>query len=151
MLRDQLISLRDSAGLTNAQWSEKSGVPMPTISRYLKDDSNPLYYQIDALVQAAGGSISITFPNEQEQQCPSVPAPVSPNPNSYIPRSIYDDVCAKFDSTIARLEQWLRFSVTLNVIIVGAVMALLFIDILNPTIGWFRRTAASLITWRRNV
>lgn len=135
---------RDSLGLSNQDLVDMTGVSLTTVRRVMTDpDTNGLSFETVArLANALNLSIDeyIGVSRETSMQT-DVEQLVRAHEAHMTTMRLF----------IRKQERWLRFSVAMNVLIVAAVMVILFVDILNPTIGWIRRTAASLITWRHNM
>lgn len=123
---DYLISLKEKSGLTNEQIANVSGVPESTITRIFNGRTdNPYFQTIVDIVKSLEGSVDEMEGIRTEGEI-NVP---TENENKLI--QLYREV-------IRNKDKWIKFLVTLLVIILFVFISLFSYDILNPTVGWFQ-------------
>lgn len=147
---DGIIAKMNERGMNKQQLSDSSGVPKPTIDRILRGDTtNPSMQTILDLAAAVG----YTFSNHPEQ-APATPQEIGiKDPMVQHMIQIYEKRevsyeerikrnTAHFNMLLAEKNRWLKFSLTLNLILVVFICCILILDVLHPDIGWIREQLA---------
>lgn len=144
---DGIRTKKDEQGLSNQQLSDASGVPKSTVDRILSGRTdNPSLQNILDLANAVG--------YEFEARTALPPAPVASGDSTAQLRAIYEDRIAAYERLIARDQRhnnmllaeknrWILFSMILNIVLVGFIVAVLVYDILNRDVGWVRDQLAA--------
>lgn len=123
---DYLLTLKDKSGLTNEQIAKISGVPESTVTRiFNRRTDNPYFQTIVDIVKALDGSI-----DEMEEIETKEEVKVSTESESKLIQ-LYREI-------IQNKDKWIKFLVTLLVIMVSIFILLFTYDIVNPTVGWFQ-------------
>lgn len=123
---DYLMTLKDKSGLTNEQIANASGVPESTVTRIFNGKTdNPYFQTIVDIVKALNGSV-----DEMEGIETKGEVKVSTESESKLIQ-LYREI-------IKNKDKWIKFLVTLLVIIVFIFILLFIYDITNPTVGWFQ-------------
>lgn len=123
---DYLISLKDKSGMTNEQIANASGVPESTVTRIFNGKTdNPYFQTIVDIVKALNGSV-----DEMEGIETKGEVKVSTEGESKLIQ-LYREI-------IQNKDRWIKFLVTLLVIVIFIFILLFAYDILNPTVGWFQ-------------
>ena len=163
MIAGKIKEMKVRSGLTNKQVSELSGVPLATVNRIMADQAqNPNFETISAIVTALGGSI-----DELIGHNPTLarPAEAVQDEDPQIPVSqigfVQEDAQAeKRDSemvrvykllleertkiieyksqTIAGKDQWIKRLFITCCVLVGIIIAVLLLDLFNPSVGFFQ-------------
>lgn len=143
---DGIIAKKNERCMSNQQLADASNVPKATIDRILrKDTQNPSMQTVLDLAAAVGYSFS-NHP-EQPPATPSEPGITDPMVLHMIQvyenrgRSYEERIkrnTAHFNMLLAEKNRWIKFSLTLNVILVVFICAILIYDVLHPDIGWIR-------------
>ena len=147
---DGMIAKQNEIGFTNQQWSDASGVPKTTIDRIKRKETvNPSMQTILDMANAVGYTIS-SIP----EQIPAVPQDVGiKDPMVQHLITVYENRgkdyqerikrnTAHFNMLLAEKNRWLKFSLTLNIVLVGFLCIMLVMDVLHPDIGWIREQLA---------
>lgn len=147
---DGMIAKQNEIGFTNQQWSDASGVPKTTIDRIKRKETvNPSMQTILDMANAVGYTIS-SIP----EQIPAVPQEVGiKDPMVQHLITVYENRgrdyqerikrnTAHFNMLLAEKNRWLKFSLTLNIVLVGFLCIMLVMDVLHPDIGWIREQLA---------
>lgn len=122
---DYLISLKEKSGLTNEQIANVSGVPESTITRIFSGRTdNPYFQTIVDIVKALDGSIDVMEGITGEEV--------------NVPTESENKLIQLYREVIQNKDKWIKFLVSLLVIILFVFMSLFCYDILNPTVGWFQ-------------
>lgn len=148
---DGIIAKKNLIGMSNQQLSDASGVPKPTIDRILRHDTtNPSMQTVLDLAAAVGFSFS-----NHPENTPALPTQDSINDpmvvhliNVYEARGQkYEERIkrntAHFNMLLAEKNRWLKFSMSLNIILVVFICAILLYDATHPDIGWIRDQLAA--------
>lgn len=143
----------EEIGITRQQLADASGVPKSTIDRIMRGDtSNP---SIQTILDLAG-AVGYSFGNHPEQE-PALPGASIKDPVVKQLITVYENrgmmyeerikrITAHFNMLLAEKNRWLKFSMTLNVIFVVFFCMIVFIDVLNPDVGWVREMFHSVGT-----
>lgn len=140
-----LKTLKTSADLTGQEWANISGIPYGTISRVLSGDSpNPGFHCVSNMVRSAHVSLDDFYdelygmhhlPKSAAEPMPPLPEPTAAEP---IPVPVYERMISYRDDIIQSKDRWIRILAISLAIVIAFIMLVLLIDILNPTVGWFR-------------
>lgn len=123
---DYLISLKEKSDLTNEQIANVSGVPESTITRIFSGRTeNPYFQTIVDIVKALDGSIDVMEGIKTEGKV-------------NVPTESENKLIQLYREVIQNKDKWIKFLVSLLVIILFVFMSLFCYDILNPTVGWFQ-------------
>lgn len=151
MIDETIKNMRIKSGMTVKQISDKSNIPASTVSRFfVSPDASP-YQTVQAIVEAmgytmedlcSGGTADKIAAFEERQRRQEV--------YNAAMTDARDKLLAEKDTRIQHLGKWLRWAVIYSVSITGILIGLFLYDVLNPTVGWFRRTAlqGGLTGWR---
>lgn len=143
---DGIIQKKNLIGMTNQQLADASGVPKPTIDRILRHDTtNPSMQTVLDLAAAVGFSFSNhpepapALPSEEGIRDPMVIHMI----NVYEARGQkYEErikrTTAHFNMLLAEKNRWLKFSITMNLVLVVFLVFIIIIDVIYPDIGWIR-------------
>lgn len=147
---DGMIAKKNAIGFSNQQWADASGVPKTTIDRIVrKETANPSMATILDMAAAVG----YTFSNHPEQ-LPAVPQELGiKDPMIQHLITVYENRgkddqerikrnTAHFNMLLAEKNRWLKFSLTLNIILVVFICGILMYDVLHPDVGWIREQLA---------
>lgn len=147
---DGMIAKQNEIGFTNQQWSDASGVPKTTIDRIKRKETvNPSMQTILDMANAVGYTIS-SIP----EQIPAVPQEIGiKDPMVQHLINVYENRgkdyqerikrnTAHFNMLLAEKNRWLKFSLTLNIVLVVFLCIMLVMDVLHPDIGWIREQLA---------
>lgn len=147
---DGIIAKMNERGMNKQQLSDSSRVPKPTIDRILRGDTtNPSMQTILDLAAAVG----YTFSNHPEQ-VPATPQEIGiKDPmvqhmiQIYEKREIsYEERIkrntAHFNMLLAEKNRWLKFSLTLNLILVVFICGILIYDLTHLDRGWIQEQMA---------
>lgn len=144
-----LQHLQNSRGLTQQGWSEASGVPAYTISRYLSGAvDSPPFSAVAALVKSAGGSLDdmagIAAPEKETPQHAQDMIAQKERSIVYLKEQIAglkDEIAAE-KRTVAKLRKgvaWRTAAISVMLFIFGA---LLMWDLMDPRYGFVYRVFA---------
>ena len=135
MLREKLASLKETSKMTVRQISEKSGVPVSTVTRVLSGETmNPSFEVIKSIVQAMGGSVD----EVADLVAKPAPAPVqAPAPSITLP-DFQQLMIPFYERALAVKDKWITRLFCCCVGLVLFLMLLLVFDIFTPNLGWFR-------------
>lgn len=123
----KLRQLKEQSNLTNQQIADLSSVPIGTVTRILSGQTdNPSFETISNLVIAMGGSLDdFISDGATDSQTPEK-------------GDHHESLILLYREVIRAKNKWIKTLFVCLAIIVGLVMAVLFIDILNPNIGFVR-------------
>lgn len=149
---DGIIAKAKEMNLSNQQVADRSGVPKPTVDRiWRRDTQNPSIQTILDLAAAVG----YTFSNHPEQ-IPAAPRGMGiQDPLVQHIISVYEDRgrsyeerikrnTAHFNGLLQEKNRWLKFSLTLNIILVVFICSILIYDARNLDVGWIREQLAAI-------
>ena len=147
---DGMIAKQNEIGFTNQQWSDASGVPKTTIDRIKRKETvNPSMQTILDMANAVGYTIS-SIP----EQIPAVPQEVGiKDPMVQHLINVYENRgrsyeerikrnSAHYNQLLAEKNRWIKFSLTLNIILVLFICLILVYDVVHPDVGWIREQLA---------
>ena len=143
---DGIIERKMSIGMTNQQLADASNVPKPTVDRVLrKETRNPSMQTILDMAAAVG----YTFSNLRDTELvnPSEIGIKDPMTKHLI--TVYEDRCRSYEERIKRntahfnmllteKNRWIKFSLTLNIVLVVFLCLALILDLLSPGVGWIK-------------
>lgn len=147
-----IIAKKEALGMTAQQLADSSGVPKSTVDRILRGDTpNPSMQTILDLA----GSVGYDLFNSQAPTLTQAPVDASPYLQHII--AMYERQIADKEASHARemakherqhnlmtaeKNRWIKILAIIVGILGAGVVAILLIDILNPTVGWIRRDVA---------
>lgn len=120
---------RTRQALTVQQLDELSGVPASTIRRIESDSNDPAYSAVTSLCRALGLSM--------DTLTDSTPTDVQPLV------SLSETVIA-YRMHVSTLRHQLRVTTLILICLIAFILGILIIDLMIPTAGWIRRTAAGI-------
>lgn len=126
---EKVCAMQESAGLTVADISARSGVPLTTVKRYFKGETkNPGFFQVCQIIHALDGSVDDVIGLDTGQQ-----------PTHYAPTD--ERFCNQLSKDLSyerkSKHKWQLAFVALCVL----VMLMMLIDIFNPQLGYIRYQA----------
>lgn len=126
---EKVCAMQESAGLTVADISARSGVPLTTVKRYFKGETkNPGFFQVCQIIHALEGSVDDVIGLDTGQQ-----------PTHYAPTD--ERFCNQLSKDLSyerkSKHKWQLAFVVLCVL----VMLMMLIDIFNPQLGYIRYQA----------
>lgn len=149
---DGIITKKNTIGMTNQQLADASGVPKTTIDRILrKETANPSMQTVLDLAASVGYSFS-----NHPEQLPATPQEIGiKDPlvqhliNVYENRGIaYEERIkrntAHFNMLLSEKNRWLKFSLTLNLILVVFICGILIYDLTHLDRGWIHEQMAAI-------
>lgn len=149
---DGIIAKKNERNLNNQQLADASGVPKATVDRILrKDTSNPSLQTVLDLAAAVGYSFS-----NHPEQLPAAPAEIGiRDPMVQHLIQVYENRgrayeerikrnSAHYNMLLAEKNRWIKFSLSLNIILVVFICGILLYDVLHPDIGWIRQQLAAM-------
>lgn len=147
---DGMIAKKNAIGFTNQQWADAASVPKTTVDRIVrKETANPSMQTILDMANAVGYTI-----NSHPEQLPAAPQELGiKDPmvqhmiHVYEKREIsYEERIkrntAHFNMLLAEKNRWLKFSLTLNLILVLFICCILIYDLTHLDRGWIQEQLA---------
>ena len=143
---DGMVAKSKALHFTNQMWSDASGVPKPTIDRIVRGDTaNPSIQTILDMAAAVG----YTFSNHPEQPDAAPSETGIKDPMTLHLINVYENRgrsyeerikrnSAHYNMLLAEKNRWLKFSLSLNIILVVFICIVLLLDVTHPDIGWIR-------------
>lgn len=123
---EKVCAMQESAGLTVADVSARSGVPLTTVKRYFKGETkNPGFFQVCQIIHALEGSVDDVIGLDTGQQ----PTHYAPTDERFC-NQLLKDLGYERKSK----HKWQLAFVALCVL----VMLMMLIDIFNPQLGYIR-------------
>ena len=137
LIIDGINARKAAMNMTNQQVADESGVPKSTVDRVLrKDTENPSVQVVLAIADAVGYEFGIPA----AAQAPEV---VLENPHFRHIITMYEKQIADLrrDQNRERTEKnrWIKILALIVGIMGAGIIAILLIDILSPSVGWFQR------------
>lgn len=134
---DGINARKNALGMTNQQIADASQVPKSTVDRVLrKDTENPTMKVILDIADAVG----YDFSNRNTE---NVKDAAEDNPYIRHIISMYENQLAaqerQYNLVTAEKNRWIKILSIIIAILGSGVIAILLIDILNPSIGWIQR------------
>lgn len=127
--------LREKGGLSLQEVSKRSGVALSTLSRTLQGETGTPMSTYEILVTKGLGATMHEFTDEIYGAVPQ---------EAEAPTQRYTAavrlLLAEKDRRIRQLSKWLRWAVVYSVSITGILIGLFLYDVLNPAVGWLRRS-----------
>lgn len=131
MLKEKLKYLKDKSGMTLAQISEKSGVPLPTVNRIFSGKTyDPGIRTILSIVNTMGGSIEDLQGISEKNMNTDKPTGAGDGA---------DMIIEELSKIIRSKEKWINILAFTLIGVFIIFLAIVAFDILNPTVGWFRK------------
>ena len=116
--------------MTNRELAKLADISESTVSRILSSGGENATV---ASVQAIANALDV------DCDPPADPAGISQEDLERIYERRVEDLRQQVDSK----EHWLRVTVFICICLIGAILLLLLVDFLSPSIGWFRRSASA--------
>ena len=134
---DGINARKAAVNMTNQQISDASGVPKSTVDRVLrKGTENPTMQVILDIAGAVGYDFGSIQSRDVETDSPYIRHIIS----------MYESQLAAqerhYNTVTAEKNRWIRLLAIIVGILGTGIIVILLIDILNPTVGWFRREIA---------
>ena len=168
-----IAARKEALCLTSQQIADKSGVPKSTVDRILRGDTpNPTIQTILDLAAAVDYD-PFNVPAPKLAPPPSDSSPYLQHIISMYERQLADREAAhiremekherQLNQLTAEKNRWIKILAIIVGVLGAGVVAILLIDILNPTVGWIRRDLAyygaegvknvflSVFDWFRNI
>lgn len=149
---DGIIAKKNERNLSNQQLADASGVPKATVDRILrKDTANPSLQTVLDLAAAVGYSFS-----NHPEQIPATPQEIGikdPMVQHLIQvyesrgRSYEERIkrnSAHYNMLLAEKNRWIKFSLTLNIILVVFICGILIYDLTHLDRGWIQEQLAAM-------
>lgn len=151
---DGIVAKKEEIGMSAQQIADASGVPKSTVDRILRGDTlNPSMQTVLDLAEAVGYQLF------EAPAKPLAPVPSDGDSSPYLQHiiSMYERQLADKEAAHARemakherqynlitaeKNRWIKILAVIVGILGAGVVAILLIDILNPTVGWIRRDLA---------
>lgn len=142
----EMVANAKALGYTNQMWSDASKVPKATIDRIVRGDTqNP---SIQTILDMAA-AVDYTFSNIKEESSVTSESQAIKDPMVLHLINVYENRgrsyeerikrnTAHFNMLLAEKNRWLKFSLTINVILIVFLCGVLILDVLHPDIGWIR-------------
>lgn len=125
MLYKKLQDLKDSSGMTIQEISDKSKVPLPTVKRIFSGQTpDPGYSSVIAIVKALNGSIDDLQEVMQENSRSA---------------TVTQKMCSVYERNIHEKNQLIKCLLIISISMTAIFIFLLVCDLLNPSIGLFRK------------
>lgn len=116
--------------MTNRELAKLANISESTVSRILSSGGeNATVASVQAIADALGVNCDP----------PAAPAGFSLEDMARLYERRIQDIRRQLEAK----ERWLRITVLICVCLVGAILLLLLVDILSPSVGWFRRGAST--------
>lgn len=136
MVATYIRSLMEEQGITSAQLSERSGVPVTTINRLISGQTeNPTIQNCADLVTALNGSLD---------EMMGIHTKLEGAKGVHIYTAAWETGMA-YRAIIASKEKWITRLYICLLVMVAAIIFILILDILHPDLGWIRRLFDSSI------
>lgn len=152
-----IIAQKNSLGMTNQQIADTAKVSKATVDRLLRGDpaAGPSAQTLFDIAAAVGCRCDISPPPDADngKDDSSEAAPNTAGLSTAQICALYDaqrarlfsqydaqrvQLCAQFNRMLAVQHRWLRFTVTLILVLFFILIAMLAYDAANPSIGWLR-------------
>jgi len=141
-------------GMTNQQFSDASSVPKATIERIKRGDTaNPTIQTILDLAAAVGYTFSNIKEDAEQTAGSGIKDPMVLHMiNVYENRGrAYEErikrTTSHFNMLLAEKNRWLKFSLSLNLILVIFICGILVYDITNLDRGWIQEVMSHYTSW----
>lgn len=126
--------LRGRYGVTLQDVAQKSGIPLSTLRRTLQGETGTPMSTYEMLVTQGLGATMHEFVEEIYGAVPQAEEPTQ----RYT--AAVRLLLAEKDRRIQQLGKWLRRAVIYSVSVTGILIGFSLYDVLNPTVGWLRRS-----------
>lgn len=127
--------LRGRYGVTLQDVAQKSGIPLSTLKRTLQGETSTPMATYEMLVTQGLGATMHEFTDEIYGAVPQE----AEDPTQRYTNAVRL-LLAEKDGRIHQLSRWLRWAVIYSVSVTGILIGLFLYDVLNPAVGWFRRS-----------
>ena len=132
VLVERLKALKEKSGMTSAQIAEKSRIPESTVTRiFMGKTQNPTIITVMAMTKAMGGTAADIF-DDDAQVIPAESALVSEADRKH------NEVVELYREIIASKNRWIRTLAGILIAFAAIILIVLFIDLFNGHIGYFR-------------
>lgn len=132
MLKERLQAMKSASGLTLQQISDKSGVPLTTVSRIMQGTTeNPGFDMVYKLVKAMGGTL-----DELDEERVRLEAPEALT-------QLYERGIAYRDRKIQHLGGIIFIMVFVMLVVLLAIIGILIYDMAHLDRGWITGIAGS--------
>lgn len=132
----EINTKKSESGMTNQQISDASGVPKPTVDRVLRGGTDEPRAQTLLDIAAVFG-----YDLVQSQQPDAAWDDAHARQIAALYESQLADLRRQLSITRAEKARCIRILGWIVAVLVLGIFAILMVDALNPTIGWFRGTA----------
>lgn len=140
-----LVAAKESQRLTNQQLADASGVPVGTVSRVLSGSADdPKFQTICQLAGALNVSLDAFLAGHHPETPPETPTVPHHDPSS-------DPLLQALQEVLRRQQKEKQVLFFCLMLMIVFVMAVLIIDITNPTVGWFRGATAYIRDGLKNI
>ncbi len=131
---DAFARLREKHGVTIQDVARRSKIPLSTLKRTLQGTTGTPMATYEILVTQGLGATMHEFVDEIYGAVPQAEEPTQRYTNAV------RLLLAEKDGRIRQLSRWLRRTVIYSVSVTGILMGLFLYDVLNPAVGWLRRS-----------
>lgn len=132
---DAFTRMREKRGISLQDVSKRSGIAASTLTRTLQGTTGTPMATYEMLVTQGLGATMHEFADEIYGAAPQ---------EAEDPAQRYTNavrlLLAEKDGRIHQLSRWLRWVVIYSVSVTGILIGLFLFDVLNPAVGWFRRS-----------
>lgn len=129
---EELKKIKEENGLTNADVSKMSGVPVGTVNRVFSGtNGSHSYATIEPIKEAL---LPLAKPEEVRH--------MHEEKNKVLVGEIeqlYERMLTEKEKELHKCERFRNISLIANVVLVFIIIVFLFIDILHPDLGWIRQ------------
>lgn len=131
MVWEKVCCLQTESGVSYAEISKKSGVPLTTVKRFFRGETkNPGFFQVCQIINALGGSVDDLLELGDR-----------PQKVTYSPAD--ERFCQQLLKDLSYERQLRRRSMIAFVILCALVMLMMMLDIISPQLGYIRYQAYS--------
>ena len=131
MVWEKVCCLQTESGISYAEISKKSGVPLTTVKRFFRGETkNPGFFQVCQIINALGGSVDDLL------ELGDRPQTVTYSPTD-------ERFCQQLLKDLSYERQLRRRSMIAFVILCALVMLMMMLDIISPQLGYIRYQAYS--------
>lgn len=132
---DAFARLREKHGVTLQDVAQRSKIPLSTLKRTLQGATGTPMATYEILVTKGLGATMRDFVDEIYGSVPQ---------EAEAPTQRYTNavrlLLAEKDRRIQQLSKWLRWAVIYSVSVTGLLIGGCIYDVLNPAVGWLRRS-----------
>lgn len=132
---DAFTRMREKRGISLQDVSKRSGIAASTLTRTLQGTTGTPMATYEMLVTQGLGATMHEFADEIYGAVPQE----AEDPTQRYTNAVRL-LLAEKDGRIHQLSRWLRWAVIYSVSVTGILIGLFLYDVLNPAVGWFRRS-----------